>query len=215
MPLVENENGYRTGTINVNGEIHEIKPDANLEGTDLHGANLHDADLSGAYLFVSDLRRANLSDSNLTAANLSYADLRDADLRRADLEGADLSGADLSFADLSGADLSGADLYDADLHGADLTNVQMTHQDWQDIRDIRDGSRNVDQAIGIPDSRRPVQVQSRPVPKGIQKLYEDSDDDGSVYNPSYDFLPALKHGVSIFKGFSSSLDSNKLKFIKI
>jgi hypothetical protein len=30
-----------------------------------------------------------------------------------------------------------------------------------------------------------------------------------------DFLPALKHGVSIFKGFSSSLDSNKLKFIKI
>jgi hypothetical protein len=31
----------------------------------------------------------------------------------------------------------------------------------------------------------------------------------------HDFLPALKHGVSIFKGFSSSLDSNKLKFIKI
>jgi hypothetical protein len=169
MPLVENENGYRTGIINVNGNTYEIKPNAYLRYANLKNANLIEADLSGANLSGANLRRADLR-----GAHLFGSDLHDSDLRGTYLFGADLSGTFLYNADLSGTDLSGTFLYNAnlqgaELQGADLSNAQMTHQDWQDIRD---SSINVHLAIGIPDSRLPEQVQSRPVPKGIQELYE-------------------------------------------
>jgi hypothetical protein len=185
MPLVEIDNGYRTGTINVNGEIHEIKPGADLSGADLHGANLSGVDLISADLSGTDLSYADLSGADLTGANLTGADLRNADLHGAHLNWADLRGAhlfgtdfrdadlvctDFRDADLRYANLQNANLAEANLAGADLTDVRMRHQGWQHIRD---NSINVDQAIGIPDlDSRLEQVQSRPVPKGIQKLYE-------------------------------------------
>jgi len=103
----------------VNG--YEIKPKANLSGTDLFGA-----DLSRANLFWADLSGANLSGTDLFGADLSRADLTGANLTGANLSGADLSGANLFRANLSGADLSGANLSEANLSGADLFGANLS-----------------------------------------------------------------------------------------
>ena len=98
--------GLRSCTmVTVNGETHEIGPDADLSRANLFGANLSGADLSRADLFLAKLTNANLSRANLTDARLNLANL----------SGADLSGANLSGADLRGANLSGANLSDANL----------------------------------------------------------------------------------------------------
>ena len=65
--------GLRTGKIEVNGGVYEIKPEANLEGADLRGAYLEGADLTGANLEGADLRGAYLSEADLTRADLSKA----------------------------------------------------------------------------------------------------------------------------------------------
>ena len=50
------QTGLRTGKIEVDGDIYEIKPNARLGGADLSGA-----DLSGAFLWRANLTGANLS----------------------------------------------------------------------------------------------------------------------------------------------------------
>ena len=78
----------RTGKIEINGNVYEIKNDANLRGANLEGANLE-----GASLY-----RANLAAATLIGANLEGARL----------EGADLSRADLRFSQMSNANLTNA-----------------------------------------------------------------------------------------------------------
>ena len=64
----------------INGIEYDIKPYANLSGTNLVGANLRRADLTGANLADADLRCANLSGANLFGADLTDANLRGATL---------------------------------------------------------------------------------------------------------------------------------------
>ena len=87
---IDPDTGLRTGKIEVNGNVYEIKPEANLRFANLSGANLRFANLSGA-----DLSEANLSGADLYAANLLKADLQRAFLTRANLYAANLRGADL------------------------------------------------------------------------------------------------------------------------
>ena len=91
-------NGLKSGKIEFNGNVYEIRPNANLKEATLKGANL-----SGV-----DLRRGNL---------------RGADLRGADLRGSDLRGSDLRGSDLRGADLKGANLENTFRTRADLRNT--------------------------------------------------------------------------------------------
>jgi hypothetical protein len=179
MTLTEDpETGLRTGTITdaIYQTTYEIKPhvdlgQANLSYVDLRNTDLRNTDLRNTFLDGTNLEGANLEGAIIRDANLEGANLERANLQSTDLSGANLTGANLQSTDLSGANLSGANLSGANLSDSDFTNVRMTRHDWEDIRG---SSINVDQAIGIPDldSRRPEQVQSRPVPKGIQKLYE-------------------------------------------
>ena len=64
------QTGLRTGKIEVDGDIYEIKPNARLGGADLSGA-----DLSGAELWDANLSGANLSEAFLWRANLTGANL--------------------------------------------------------------------------------------------------------------------------------------------
>ncbi|MAB59099.1 MAG: hypothetical protein CMO46_00990, partial [Verrucomicrobiales bacterium] len=92
------EFGLKTGKIEINGNIYEIKPNANLFADNLRGANLIRARLNGANLSLADL-----ADANLEGANLEGANLDDARLFEAKLEGAKLERAKLERADLIGA----------------------------------------------------------------------------------------------------------------
>ena len=78
-------NGLKSGKIEFNGNVYEIRPNANLKEATLKGANL-----SGV-----DLRRGNLRGADLRGADLRGSDLRGSDLRGSDLRGADLKGANL------------------------------------------------------------------------------------------------------------------------
>ena len=117
---VDPDTVLRTGKIEVNGNIYEIKPGANLEG-----ANLQRVDLSGADLLRANLSGANLIRANLEEANLSVANLEGAVLIRANLEGAALMEANLEKADLRGSNLSRADLSSSQMSNANLTNAIM------------------------------------------------------------------------------------------
>ena len=86
-------NGLKSGKIEFNGNVYEIRPNANLK------------------------------EANLKGANLSGVDLRESNLREADLRGADLRGADLRGADLRGTDLRGANLENTFRTRADLRNT--------------------------------------------------------------------------------------------
>ena len=69
------QTGLRTGKIEVDGDIYEIKPNARLGGADLSGADLSGAELSGAELWDANLSGANLSEAFLWRANLTGANL--------------------------------------------------------------------------------------------------------------------------------------------
>ena len=88
---VDQETGLRTGKIDVNGDIYEIKSNTNLAG----------ANLSGAYLTGANLGGANLSGANLSGAFLNYTFLEGAKLDQADLSGANLLEANLQGANFS------------------------------------------------------------------------------------------------------------------
>mgnify|MGYP001449378971 CR=1 FL=1 len=125
---VDPETGLRTGKIQVNGEVYEIKPnatlrDANLREANLEGAFLVDANLRGANLLGANLSRANLEGASLYIANLVGAILREANLREANLYRANLSRANLEGAILREAILEGAILEGANLEGATLTDA--------------------------------------------------------------------------------------------
>ena len=127
---VDPETGLRTGKIQVNGEVYEIKPnatlrDANLREANLEGAFLVDANLRGANLLGANLSRANLEGASLYIANLVGAILREAILEGAILSRADLLGANLSEANLVGASLSRADLVGAILREANLREANL------------------------------------------------------------------------------------------
>ena len=188
MTLIEDpETGYRTGTIEINGDSYEIGPIANL-----FEANLEGADLRRVYLSGADLRGANLEGANLEEANLEGANLKGADLEGANLTEANLRETNLIESGLRDANLSGADLRRANLFGANLTGSIMTTGNWDDIIE---SSLYPDQIIGSPSiseedtntyseslSRRETMHgrtsdmdefrRSKPVPKGIQELYE-------------------------------------------
>ena len=71
-------NGLKSGKIEINGDVYEIRPNANLKGAnlsgaDLRGTNLSGADLRGVYLRGTDLRGANLKNTLLTKADLRNA----------------------------------------------------------------------------------------------------------------------------------------------
>jgi len=147
--------GLRTGKVNVDGLIFEIKPNADLTGSDLSGINLRGANLNGA----------NLSNANLTNANLTNAEFFNADLTKTRLKGAqvhetsfrsisgiplelpsdsfkliksnilgpglNLAGVNLEYSKLnnvllSNADLSEANLQEADFSGANLEKSNLT-----------------------------------------------------------------------------------------
>ena len=168
---VNRSTGLRTGKIEVNGNIYEIKLLANLEGANLEGANLEGADLGGnlqgANLQGANLRGANLQGANLIRANLQGANLQAANLMLANLSGVNLSGADLSKgvrligANLSGTDLSGADVTSVDfrmvnLTGANLSNVQRYGLDgynFKKIDDLEKDSRAKDDKIAALENR--------------------------------------------------------------
>ena len=83
---VDPETGLKTGKIDVNGDIYEIKSNTNLAGANLSGANLSGANLSGA-----NLSGAFLNYSFLEGAKLDQADLSGANLLEANLQGANFS----------------------------------------------------------------------------------------------------------------------------
>ncbi len=98
---VDPTTGLRTGKIEVNGELFEIKPNvtitsARLWRADLRNANLRGAVLDGARLVTTNLEGANLSGASLRGANLDRANLTRANITNADLEGANLTEADFT-----------------------------------------------------------------------------------------------------------------------
>ena len=123
----DQNNGLRIGKIIVNGNVYEVKPDADLTGVNLQDADLSNADLQGSNFINANLSGANLSGTNLSGAYLSEANLRGADLEGADLEGANFINANLSEAALAQANLSGANLVEANLFKADLTGVNLNN----------------------------------------------------------------------------------------
>ena len=74
---VNPETGWRTGMIEVNGAVYEIKPNTNLEGANLEGADLTRADLEGADLNGSNLEGSILTSANLFGVNLEGANTKD------------------------------------------------------------------------------------------------------------------------------------------
>ena len=82
---VDPTTGLRTGKIEVNGELFEIKPNvtitsARLWRADLRNANLRGAVLDGARLVTTNLEGANLSGASLRGANLDRANLTRANI---------------------------------------------------------------------------------------------------------------------------------------
>ena len=76
-------NGLKSGKIEINGDVYEIRPNANLKGANLKGANLSGADLRGTNLSGADLRGVYLRGTDLRGANLKNTLLTKADLRNA------------------------------------------------------------------------------------------------------------------------------------
>ena len=76
-------NGLKSGKIEINGDVYEIRPNANLKGANLKGANLSGADLRGTNLSGADLRGVYLRGTDLRGANLENTLRTRADLRNA------------------------------------------------------------------------------------------------------------------------------------
>ena len=112
---VDPNTGLRTGKIEVNGMLHEIKPNVTITNSrlwraDLRNANLREAVLDGARLKQTNLEGANLSGASLRGASLERTSLGGADLEGADLEGANICNIDFRSVKLKGANFSGAKL---------------------------------------------------------------------------------------------------------
>jgi len=120
---VDPETGLRTGKIQLNGEIYDIQPEANLSGTYLKGADLRRSDLRGADLSEANLGEANLSEANFVTALLEKSNLEGANLKGANLERTRLSGANFNNANLEGANFKKATLEGAELVNSNLNNT--------------------------------------------------------------------------------------------
>ena len=110
---VNPDTGLKTGRIEVNGDIFEIKPNSNLSGANLSGANLSGANLSGANLsgadfFETDLTKSNLSGANLTGAKLTVTNLTEANISNADIKSAEINTIFQYKTNFSGVDLNTA-----------------------------------------------------------------------------------------------------------
>ncbi len=115
--------------------------DAERKGTVLRfllEAGLIDKDKCIIDLTGADLSNASLSGADLSGADLSGAKLSHADLSDANLGGATLSRANLRFANLSDAKLGGADLSNADLSGAKLRGANVTPEELDKARSLKD-----------------------------------------------------------------------------
>ncbi|MFL2436492.1 MAG: pentapeptide repeat-containing protein [Verrucomicrobiales bacterium] len=111
---IDPETGLRTGKIEINGNVYEIKPDADL----------FDASLEGADLTKANLKGAKLQGADLTKANLKGAKLEGADLFSSALDGADFRGVNLEYANLESA-YTGDGGVKTDFTGANLFGVEM------------------------------------------------------------------------------------------
>ena len=54
---IDPETNLRTGKIEINGKVYEIKPDADLRGANLEGADLTEANIKGVNLEGANLTR--------------------------------------------------------------------------------------------------------------------------------------------------------------
>ena len=100
---VNPDTGLKTGTIEVNGDIFEIKPNTNLSGANLSGANL-----SGADFFETDLTKSNLSGANLTGAKLTVTNLTEANMSGTNIKSAEINTIFQYKTNFSGVDLNTA-----------------------------------------------------------------------------------------------------------
>jgi hypothetical protein len=120
---VDPNTGLRTGKIQVNGVLYEIRPNVSITRARLWTADLTRANLRGAYLEEASLGGAYLEGADLSHANLRGADLEGARLKDANLRGANLAGANLAGANLAGANLAGANLDEISRDTIDLNNL--------------------------------------------------------------------------------------------
>lgn len=126
----------------------KLKPNQNLQGTDLSklplnnfdfdGANLDNANLTGANLTGANLSMASLRGARLTSTNLEKTRFYEADLTRAKIDNADIKYADFSFAKLHETDFSHSNIFGIDLTGSSLAGTIFNNATIYDNIYIRD-----------------------------------------------------------------------------
>ena len=112
--------GKKTGKIEVNGIVYEIKSEADLSDANLSGANL-----SNTYLHRINFTKANLSGANLSGAVLNQVTFNETDLSKTNFSEASIGLTRFEGMIIEETNFSGADFSAATIDGCTFKNVNL------------------------------------------------------------------------------------------
>ena len=112
--------GQKTGKIEVNGNVYEIKSEADLSDANLSGANL-----SNTYLLRINFTKANLSGANLSGAVLNQVTFNETDLSKTNFSDAEIGFTRFKGMIIEETNFSGADFFAATIDNCTFKNVNL------------------------------------------------------------------------------------------